>query len=270
MLMLNNRIAVVTGASSGNGRAIAITLAKNGAKVVCSDVSEKALSNGYENDIELDTVSVIQKNGGEAFYVKADVSKSEDVKNLIDEAVCRYGRLDIMVNNAGIFRGLKNILEETEEDYDLTMSINTKGTWLGMKFAIAQFMRQHPIDNSNGEKLRGKVVNIASIGGLVGLASEPAYCASKGAVVNLTREVSLDFAKEYINVNAICPGFLATSMVRPFLESENTNQMLHDLTPWPRVGNVNDVAQAALFLASDNAHWMTGSMLTVDGGYTSR
>lgn len=269
-MKLKDRIAIVTGASSGNGRAIAIALAEQGAKVVCSDIKEQALADGYEEDKNLTTVEVIKKLGGEAIYVSADVGNVSDMQNLINECVTKFGRLDIMVNNAGIFRGLKNILDETEEDYDLTMKINAKGVWLGMKYAIAQFMKQDPIVNLYGDELRGKIVNVASIGGLVGLANEPAYCASKGAVVNLTREVAIDFAKEKINVNAICPGFLATSMVRPFLESDDTNQLLHDLTPWPRVGNVRDVSQAVLFLASDESHWMTGSMLTVDGGFTAR
>lgn len=269
-MKLKDRVAIVTGASSGNGRAIAVELAKQGAKVICSDIKEQSNLGGYEEDRDLTTVNVIHNFGGEAFYAYADVGRAADLKTLVDECVNRFGRLDIMVNNAGIFRGLKNILEETEEDYDLTMQINVKSVWLGMKFAIQQFMKQAPIVNVYGDELRGKIINTASIGGLVGLANEPAYCASKAAVVNLTREVAIDFAKERINVNAICPGYIATSMVRPFLEVAATGQLIKDLTPWPRVGVVRDVSQAALFLASDDSHWMTGSMLTVDGGYTAR
>ncbi|CAB3691808.1 2-(R)-hydroxypropyl-CoM dehydrogenase [Paraburkholderia rhynchosiae] len=267
---LEGRVAVVTGSSSGNGRAIAIALANEGARLVCSDLKKSALAGGYEKDIELDTDVVITKAGGKATFFSADASKAADVQNVIDHAVSTFGRIDIIVNNAGVFTGLHNIIDETEEQYDFTMNVNAKGVWLGCKYAITQFMKQEPITTSSGAQLRGRIVNIASIGGLVGLALEPAYCASKGAVVNLTRELALDFAPERINVNAICPGFLATAMVRSFLENDDTNKLLHDLTPWPRVGAAEDVAKAAVFLASDDAEWMTGSMLTVDGAFTAR
>ncbi|WP_175780641.1 SDR family NAD(P)-dependent oxidoreductase [Burkholderia anthina] len=267
---LEGRIAVVTGASSGNGRAIALALAGEGATIVCSDIKKSALAGGYEKNLEVDTDETIVQAGGKACFISADVSKAADVQNVIAHAVEKFGRLDIMVNNAGVFTGLHNIIDETEEQYDFTMNVNAKGVWLGCKYAITQFMKQEPLTSSSGAKLRGRIVNIASIGGLVGLALEPAYCASKGAVVNLTRELAIDFAPEQINVNAICPGFLATAMVRSFLEKEDTNKLLHDLTPWPRVGTAEDVARAALFLASDDAEWMTGSMLTVDGAFTAR
>jgi NAD(P)-dependent dehydrogenase (short-subunit alcohol dehydrogenase family) len=170
-----------------------------------------------------------------------------------------------MVNNAGVFTELHTILEETEDDYDFTMGVNVKGVWLGCKSAIAQMLQQAAPEGES----RGKIVNIASIGGLVGLMAEPSYCASKGAVVNLTRQLAVDFAPERINVNAICPGFLATAMVRPFLEDPELNALLHEKSPWPRLGTAEDVAKAALFLASDDAAWVSGAMLTVDGGYTA-
>lgn len=267
---LEGRVAVITGSSSGNGRAIALALASQGATIVCSDLKKAALQGGYEKDLGVDTDDVITKAGGKASFLAADASKAADVQAIIAHAVEKYGRLDIMVNNAGVFTGLHNIVDETEEQYDLTMNVNAKGVWLGCKYAITQFMKQDPITTPSGEKVRGRIVNIASIGGLVGLALEPAYCASKGAVVNLTRALALDYAPERINVNAICPGFLATAMVRSFLEADDTNKLLHDLTPWPRIGKPEDVAKAALFLASDDAEWMTGSMLTVDGAFTAR
>lgn len=267
---LEGRVAVVTGSSSGNGRAIGLAFAREGASVVCSDLKKAALRDGYEADISIDTDDLISKAGGKAFFVAADASKAADVQNVIDHAVQKYGRLDIMVNNAGVFTGLHNIVEETEEQYDLTMNVNAKGVWLGCKYAITQFLKQPFVTTPSGEKVRGRIVNIASVGGLIGLALEPAYCASKGAVVNLTRELALDHAPDRININAICPSFLATAMVRSFLENEDTNKQLHDLTPWPRVGTAEDVGKAALFLASDDAEWMTGSMLTVDGAFTAR
>jgi NAD(P)-dependent dehydrogenase (short-subunit alcohol dehydrogenase family) len=266
MMRLKNQVAIVTGASSGNGRAIALAFAAEGARVVCSDLKREAREGGYEADIKSATDSVITERGGQAMFVKADASKAGDVETLVRRAVEAWGRLDIMVNNAGVFTGLKTIVDETEEDYDFTMAVNAKGVWLGCKFAISQMLKQEP----RGDGVRGRIINIASIGGLVGLAQEPAYCASKGAVVNLTRQLALDFAPHKINVNAICPGFLATAMVRPFLEDSALKAALEALTPWPRVGTAQDVAKIATYLASDDAEWATGAMFTVDGGFTAR
>lgn len=265
-IRLEGQIAVVTGASSGNGRAIALALAAEGAAILCSDLRESALSAGYERDIDVPTHEVIRRSGGRASFKKADASRATDVQSIVAAAVSEFGRLDVMVNNAGVFTGVHTILDETEEQYDFTMAVNAKGPWLGCKYAIEQMVKQAP--RSNGT--RGRIVNIASIGGLVGLALEPAYCASKGAVVNLTRQVALDFAPQKINVNAVCPGFLATAMVRPFLEDPEAKAGLEALTPWPRVGTPEDVAKSVVFLASDDADWITGSMLTVDGAFTAR
>lgn len=263
---LANRTAIVTGSSSGNGRAIAIALAEEGATVLCSDLIPTANQDGYEKNLNIATHEVILNAGGTASYYKADASNASDVQALVNECVKLYGRLDIMINNAGIFTGLSNIIEETEENYDRTMNVNAKGVWLGCKYAITQMVKQQPLKTGG----RGRIVNIASIGGLVGLALEPAYCASKGAVVNLTRQLGVDFAEHEININAVCPGFLATAMVRPFLEDAELKAGLEALTPWPRLGTAEDVAKAATFLASDDAEWMSGAYLTVDGGFTSR
>jgi NAD(P)-dependent dehydrogenase (short-subunit alcohol dehydrogenase family) len=263
---LEGRVAVVTGSSSGNGRAIAVALAAEGASIVCSDIQQAAREGGYEHDINLPTHEAIRKAGGKAEFLKADAGKAADVEALVAAAVKSFGKLDVMVNNAGIFTGLHTILDETEEQYEATMAINTKGVWLGCKYAIAQMMKQEP----GAEGSRGRIVNIASIGGLVGLAQEPAYCASKGAVVNLTRQLAIDFAPSRIAVNAICPGFLATAMVRPFLDDKALKAGLEALTPWPRVGTAEDVAKCAVFLASDDSEWCTGSLLTVDGAFTAR
>ncbi|WP_042462169.1 SDR family NAD(P)-dependent oxidoreductase [Neobacillus dielmonensis] len=264
---LDGKIAIVTGSSSGNGRAIALTFAREGAKVICSDLQKSARQGGYDESIDIDTDELIRQEGGQALFLKADVTKAKDVQALVDLAVSEFGRLDIMVNNAGIFTGLNGIVEETEEAFDLTMAVNTKGVWLGCKSAITQMLEQNASASSGS---RGKVINIASIGGLVGLAQEPGYCTSKGAVVNLTKQLAVDYAPERININAICPGFLETAMVRPFLEDEELNKGLHDQSPWPHLGNAQDVAYAALFLASDESRWVTGSSLVVDGGFTAR
>jgi len=267
---LEGRVAVVTGSSSGNGRAIALALARQGASVVCSDIRKSALAGGYEPDINVETEAVINNAGGRAVFIAADASKSADMQQLVAETVKAFGRLDIMVNNAGVFTEMHTIVDETEEQYDYTMNVNAKGVWLGCKYAITQFLKQDPIEMPGGGQVRGRVINIASIGGLVGLALEPAYCTSKGAVVNLTRALAIDHAPDLVNINAICPGFLETAMVRPYLDDAQTNALLHSLTPWPRMGTAEDVARVAAFLASDEAQWMTGSMLTVDGAYTAR
>jgi NAD(P)-dependent dehydrogenase (short-subunit alcohol dehydrogenase family) len=263
---LEGQIAIVTGSSSGNGRAIAVALAREGATILCSDLRPTALAAGYEKDLEVPTHEAIMRAGGKADYHPADASKAADVEALVARAVALYGRLDIMVNNAGVFAGVHTILDETEEQYDFTMNVNAKGVWLGCKYAIGQMMKQTP----RADGTRGRIINIASIGGLVGLALEPAYCASKGAVVNLTRQLAVDFSPHRINVNAICPGFLATAMVRPFLEDKAANETLHALTPYPRLGTPEDVAKSAVFLASDDAEWIAGSMITLDGAFTAR
>ena len=197
--------------------------------------------------------------------VVAGVGLDISIEALVHSAVSGFGRLDVMVNNAGIFTGLHTIVDETEEQYDRTMAVNGKSVWLGSKFAIRQMLTQEPTNGS-----RGRIVNVASVGGLVGLAQEPAYCAAKGAVVNLTRQLALDFAPERINVNAVCPGFLATAMLRPYLDNPQVNKALHARSPWPELGTAQDVAKAVTFLSTEQSRWITGTLLTVDGGFTSR
>ncbi|NGM80787.1 SDR family NAD(P)-dependent oxidoreductase [Burkholderia multivorans] len=269
-LKLKNRVAVVTGASSGIGRAIAIALAEQGAAVVCSDIRKSANVDGYEPDLDVDTDDLIVRRGGRARHVQCDVTNAKEVKALVSSAVEQFGRLDVMVNNAGVAFDFATVVEEREEDFDITMAVNVKGVWLGCKYAIEQFLKQEPISSANGALVRGRIINMASIAGLVGLAKEPAYCASKAAVIGLTKEIAVDFAAQHINANAICPGFLATAMVRSALEDEETSKWLHGLTPWPRLGNAGDVAKTAVFLASDDAEWVTGSAMTVDGGFVAR
>jgi hypothetical protein len=262
---LHGKNAIVTGSSSGNGRAIAITLARHGANVLCSDIQREARDGGYEGDIQRPTDEVVAELGVNANYQECDTTNALQVQALINTAATEFGSLDIMVNNAGVFTGLHTIVEETEEQWDFTMAVNAKGVFLGCKYALQQMLAQPDHDQPS----RGKIINIASIGGLVGLAAEPAYCASKGAVVNLTRQIAVDYAPERINVNAICPGFLATAMVRPFLEDPELNKALHENSPWPNLGTAQDVADATLFLASEESRWVSGANLAVDGAYTA-
>jgi len=261
---LSGQVVIVTGSSSGIGRAIALGAAEEGALVVCSDLRKSADPAGYEADIETDTDDLIQNMGGTAMFVPADVSQRAEVQALVDAAVQTHGRLDVMVNNAGVFPGLRSIVHETEEMFDRTMAVNAKGVWLACKIAITQMLTQEVTG-----RCRGRIVNIASVAGINGMSVTPAYCASKAATANLTRQLAVDFARKRINVNAVCPGFLQTAMGRPFYDSGSLTKALEEQTPWPELGTATDIARAALFLASDDAAWVTGSMLVVDGGFSA-
>ena len=202
-------------------------------------------------------MDLIREAGGEARFAKADVTQIADVEKAVSVAVDELGGLDVMVNNAGIWHGHRTILEETEAEFDSIIAINLKGVWLGCKAAIG-----HMVRSGNG----GSIINIASIAGMVGLFTEPAYSASKGGVVGLTRQLAVDHAGDRIRVNAVAPGFVETSMSRSAIGVNPE----HDLIPWPRLGTVDDVSSAVSFLASDRSEWITGAVLTVDGGYTAR
>ena len=254
---LEGKVAVVTGASSGIGRAIARSFARAGASVVCADVRKSAREGGYEPDIEVDTDEAIRRDGGASGFAAVDVSRATDVEGVVRFAVETFGALDVMVNNAGIWTGPHTIVEETEAQYDATMVVNCKGVWLGCKYAIRRM-----VDQGRG----GRIVNVASMAGLVGLGQEPAYCASKGAVIALTRQLALDFSHHRIGVNAICPGFIETALGRPAVGVNPE----HALIPWPRLGSVEDVARLAVFLASPASEYVTGLAATIDGGYTAR
>ena len=261
MSRLEGKVAIVTGASSGFGRAIAKAFAKEGAKVVSSDLRAAAREDGFEDDIRLSTDEAIRKAGGDATFVKCDVSKVIEVKALVEAAVKKYGKLDIMVANAGVFAGLGRIHENTEEQYDLTMNVNSKGVWNSDQQAIVQFLKQ-----GKG----GKIINMISMGGLVGLPNEAAYCASKGAAANLTRQLAIDYGKDGITVNGICPNFAATAMTRPAYGDKAIKTFVEALTPLGRWATSEDVAKLAVFLASSDADYITGALIPVDGGYTAQ
>jgi NAD(P)-dependent dehydrogenase (short-subunit alcohol dehydrogenase family) len=210
--------------------------------------------------------------GGEATYHKADVTKAREMDFAIRACVQRYKRVDIMVNNAGISVESTHIRplrchETSEEDFDKTMAINTKGMFLGCKYALKQILDgQEKIYNS-----RGWVINTASIQGLTPYYGTPSYCASKGAAVMLTKQIALDYAKDLIHCNALCPGFLDTSMTQNLQGQEEVLAEIQSKHPLGgKLGKVEDVAKAAVFLASDDAAWITGVPLPVDGAYLLR
>jgi len=264
---LENQITIVTGSSSGNGRAIALALSSAGATVVCADLNKNARREGYEEDIEIDTDDVIQRRGGKAVYVQTDARCASEIENLVTRTVSEFGRLDIMVNNAGVFTGLNTILEEAEEGYDFVMAVNAKGVWLCCKSAIAQMIKQEPLESGS----RGKIVNIASVAALIGLGRHHAYSASKAAVVNLTRNLAVTYGPQRVNINAVCPGLIPTALTRPTTpETEQWHGVALQNSPWPRLGTPQDVAHCVLFLASPEAEWVTGIALPVDGGMSAR
>ncbi|QCR10329.1 glucose 1-dehydrogenase [Brenneria rubrifaciens] len=254
--------AVVTGGGSGMGRAIALELAAQGASVLVADMRAGPKPGGYDVEPEFDTHELIRRRHGAAQFQQTDVSKAAQVQAAVAVAVEAYGRLDIMVNNAGVVTSLETVVDQSEADWDLTMAVNAKGVFLGCKYAVAQMMAQPP--RANGA--RGQVINIASVAAQAGLPLEPAYCASKGAVLALTRQVAADFGPQHIRVNAILPGIIQTAMSREPLSDEKTVAALRQINTFPRFGTVDDVAAAVAFLASDAAGFINGAGLAVDGG----
>ncbi len=248
-MRLQGKVAVITGAGSGIGRATALLFAREGAKVVVSD---------YKEDTAKTTLEEVLKNKGEGIALKADVSKEEEVRQLMEETFKRYSRLDILINNAGIGE-VSPVEELSEETWYRTIDINLKGVFLCSKHAIP-YMRK-----GGG----GSIVNNASILGHVGFPGAAAYSAAKGGVVMLTKNMALDYAKDKIRVNAVCPGFIRTPMVEKGAVKDQLDY-LATLHPLGRLGEPLEVAYAMLFLASDEASFITGSSLMVDGGYTAR
>jgi NAD(P)-dependent dehydrogenase (short-subunit alcohol dehydrogenase family) len=252
---LNGKAAIVTGSGNGIGRAIAHALAETGARVMVSDL---LVEDGQR------TVKEIIDHGGTAAFVSADVSQENDVRNLIDAAVKTFGSIDILVNNAGT-GGTPARAHETEvADFDLVMSVNLRGTFLCTRFALPHFLK----------KGSGCIVNIASTYGLVGAPNAPAYCASKGGIINLTRQLALDYGPDHIRVNAICPGYIDTGLRRRRASLDETElvaavarrEKAAKMQPLGRQGQPAEVASVAVFLCSDAASFMTGSIITVDGG----
>jgi len=249
-MKLQNKVAIVTGAGSGIGKATAILFAKEGAKVV---VANRRADKGEA------TVSEIKNFGCEAIFVQTDVSKWEDVDRMVTKAVEVFGKVDILVNNAGIVR-FGPLHQTDDQTWNDTININLKGVFYGMKRVIAEMLKQP----------KGKIVNIASIAGLVGFDQIGPYCASKGGIIALTREAALEYAKNKINVNVIAPGVIKTEMTEGMLADEATKKGFENQTPYPRLGEAEDIAQAALYLSSDEADFVTGEVLVVDGGWTVR
>lgn len=251
MGMVEGKIALITGAGAGIGRATALKFAEEGAKVVLSDVNVKG---GEE------TADQIKKAGGEGIFVKADISQSKEVKALVGKTVETYGRLDCACNIAGILGSTAPLVEQTEADFDRVVAVNQRGTFLCLQAEIEQMLK-------NGG---GAIANVASVAGLVGNAGISPYVASKHAVNGLTKTAALEYAQQGIRVNAVCPGGVETDMIQSFLSEEFTEEMLNGMHPIGRIGQPKEIAELMVWLCSDRASFMTGSIVPIDGGFVAQ
>jgi len=251
-MRLKNKVALITGAGSGIGRESTLLFAQEGAAVVVVDVNEAGAQ---------ETVAMVQATGGESIFVRADISRAADCQAMVAAAEEQFGALHVLFNNAGIMLADDADAVDTEEAvWDLTMNVNLKGVFLGCKYGIPALRR------SGG----GSVINVASFVALVGAATpQLAYTASKGGVLSMTRELSVIHARENIRVNALCPGPLRTELLMKVLNTDEKRQRRLVHIPMGRFGEAGEIAQAALFLASDESSFVTGSTFTVDGGITA-
>ena len=252
--LLAGKIAVVTGASSGIGRAIAISLAGEGACVVIADIAEDPVEGGEP------TLALITRAGGTASFQKTDVGSWKDVDALVGTAVERYGRLDIMVNNAATYSGTA-LLQTEAAQWEEVLRVNLTGMFNGCKRAVQQMITQEP-----RQEVRGRVINLGSQQGIVSCPGDLPYGVSKAGAIYITRQIAVDYAKHLIVCNCISPGKIVTG-AGGLAKDPARLEYQRQRTPWPRFGRPQDVANAAIFLASDLASFITGSNLIIDGGW---
>jgi NAD(P)-dependent dehydrogenase (short-subunit alcohol dehydrogenase family) len=245
---VKNKIVIVTGAGSGIGKATAIHFAKNGATVV---VSDRKMSTASE------VANLIVTNGGKALPIEADVTSFTDVENLITQTVSEFGRLDVIVNNAGIGPNLLRTHQSTLKDWDRVIAVNQTGVFYCMKVALTQFLKQGG----------GNIVNIASLAGLKASPNNISYSASKFAVVGMTKSAAMEYATKNIRVNAVCPGYTESALLTQLIDAKpEMDAILKSVIPMKRYGKADEIADAVVWLASDNTKFITGQTITLDGG----
>jgi NAD(P)-dependent dehydrogenase (short-subunit alcohol dehydrogenase family) len=253
-MRLQDKSALITGAGSGIGRAMALLFAREGAQVAAADVDQAAVQ---------ETARLIAAEGGAAVPLLCDVTVGGQVQRAVDACVEAFGRIDILCNNAGV-GSTQNIVDTPEEVWDRCFAVNVKGVYWGCKYAIPRMVAQG----------KGTIVNTASVAGLVGIPNRAAYCASKGAVVTLTKSVAIDFVGQGIRVNCLCPGTVDSPWVGRLLNAESdpeaARRALEARQPMGRLGTPEEVALAALYLASDESAFVTGTGLIIDGGIAAR
>ncbi|MCJ1446629.1 MAG: hypothetical protein MMC23_007135 [Stictis urceolatum] len=258
---LLGRIAIVTGSSSGLGQAISLLYAQEGARVVCADLRPDSRPLVGESTPPIPTHEAIQQAQGieAAIFVQCNAGLEKDIKYLIAKTVEWGGRLDIMVCNAGISTEIASgralrLHNTPVEDFDRTHAVNARGVWLGNKYAIAQMLEQEPLPpNYRGDRTRGWIINTASVYGLVAAVHSACYAPTKHTVIGITQQVALDYAKDRIHCNALCPGYIGTALIDTMLEQGDNKQNVTAWHPWGTLGLPEDIARGAVFLASDDS-----------------
>ncbi|MFC0270674.1 SDR family NAD(P)-dependent oxidoreductase [Metabacillus herbersteinensis] len=246
-MKLQDKVCIITGGAGGIGRATSILFAKEGAKVIVSDVEEEK---------GLETVSLIKDNGGEAHYIHANVSDAQQVENLVNETISHYGKLDILFNNAGVGNSELKLADLSVEEWDRVIDINLKGVFLGMKYAIPKM-----IENGGGV-----IVNTSSMLGFKGKKYVGPYNASKSGVILLTQNAALEYGRQNIRVNGIAPGVIDTAIIEGWKQDDRKWGIISQANALGRIGKPEEVAKAVLFLASEDASFVTATTLLVDGG----
>lgn len=247
-MQVKDKVVIVTGAGSGIGKATAIHFAKHGAIVVVSDINLEKVK---------EVAAEIVTNGGKALPIKANVAKFEEVENLIQQTVAEFGKLDVLVNNAGIGPNLLRTHESLLKDWDRVIAVNQTGVFYGMKVALTQFLEQG----------YGNIVNIASLAGLKASPNNISYSASKFAVVGMTKSAAMEYATKNIRVNAVCPGYTESALLNQLINAKpEMDAILKSVIPMKRYGKAEEIADAVVWLASDNTQFITGQTITLDGG----
>lgn len=246
-MRLENKVAIITGGSSGIGRATAISFAREGARVAVADLN---VNGGYE------TVKMITESGGEAYFQETDVTKALDMKELVRQTIEKYGAIHILFNNAGVGQSEVKSVDLDEGEWDRIININLKGAFLGIKYVVPEMIK------SGG----GSIINTASLLGLKGQKYVAAYNASKGGLILLTKNAALEYGKYGIRVNAIAPGVIDTDIIQGWKDDERKWPIISKANALRRIGSPEEVAAAVLFLASDDSSFITGTTLSVDGG----